>query len=139
MAVWNLNSNLDVFSMQTFLRGLIYVRWAIQALVFYCYIVKKGGWNCVYRYTLYPYILNHCNDLALNGSLIGNKHICIYRSDDSVTKHIGCIVDTFFFFFCIKFALQVAKLMQIWLLSDVCHCWNYFNYTDFFQQSHGHW
>jgi hypothetical protein len=31
MAVWDLNSNLDVFSMQTFLRGLIYVRWAIQA------------------------------------------------------------------------------------------------------------
>jgi hypothetical protein len=27
MAVWDLNSNLDVFSMQTFLRGLIYVRW----------------------------------------------------------------------------------------------------------------
>jgi hypothetical protein len=26
MAVWDLNSNLDVFSMQTFLRGLIYVR-----------------------------------------------------------------------------------------------------------------
>jgi hypothetical protein len=25
MAVWDLNSNLDVFSMQTFLRGLIYV------------------------------------------------------------------------------------------------------------------
>ena len=24
MAVWDLNSNLDVFSMQTFLRGLIY-------------------------------------------------------------------------------------------------------------------
>jgi hypothetical protein len=31
MAVWDLNSNLDVFSMQTFLRGLIYVRGAIQA------------------------------------------------------------------------------------------------------------
>jgi hypothetical protein len=27
----DLNSNLDVFSMQTFLRGLSYVRWAIQA------------------------------------------------------------------------------------------------------------
>jgi hypothetical protein len=26
MAVWDLNSNLDVFSMQTFLRGLLYVR-----------------------------------------------------------------------------------------------------------------
>jgi hypothetical protein len=26
MAVWDLNSNLDVYSMQTFLRGLIYVR-----------------------------------------------------------------------------------------------------------------
>jgi hypothetical protein len=26
MAVWDLNSNLDVFGMQTFLRGLIYVR-----------------------------------------------------------------------------------------------------------------
>jgi len=26
-----LNSNLDVFGMQTFLRGLSYVRWAIQA------------------------------------------------------------------------------------------------------------
>jgi hypothetical protein len=26
LAVWDLNSNLDVFSMQTFLRGLIYVR-----------------------------------------------------------------------------------------------------------------
>jgi hypothetical protein len=25
MAVWDLNSNLDVFGMQTFLRGLIYV------------------------------------------------------------------------------------------------------------------
>jgi hypothetical protein len=25
-AVWDLNSNLDVFGMQTFLRGLIYVR-----------------------------------------------------------------------------------------------------------------
>ena len=24
--LWDLNSNLDVFSMQTFLRGLIYVR-----------------------------------------------------------------------------------------------------------------
>ena len=24
MAVWDLNSNLDVFGMQTFLRGLIY-------------------------------------------------------------------------------------------------------------------
>ena len=23
------------------------------------------------------HILNHCNDLALNGSLIGNKHICM--------------------------------------------------------------
>ena len=31
MAVWDLNSNLDVFGMQTFLRGLIYVGWAIQA------------------------------------------------------------------------------------------------------------
>jgi len=31
MAVWDLNSNLDVFGMQTFLRGLVYVRWAIQA------------------------------------------------------------------------------------------------------------
>jgi hypothetical protein len=30
MAVWDLNSNLDVFGMQTFLRGLIYVRWAIH-------------------------------------------------------------------------------------------------------------
>jgi len=28
-----LNSNLDVFGMQTFLRGLSYVRWAIQAHV----------------------------------------------------------------------------------------------------------
>jgi hypothetical protein len=28
MAVWDLNSNLDVFGMQTFLRGLIYVTWA---------------------------------------------------------------------------------------------------------------
>jgi hypothetical protein len=26
LAVWDLNSNLDVFGMQTFLRGLIYVR-----------------------------------------------------------------------------------------------------------------
>jgi hypothetical protein len=26
MAVWDLNSKLDVFGMQTFLRGLIYVR-----------------------------------------------------------------------------------------------------------------
>jgi len=26
MAVWDLNSNLDVFGMQTFLRGLIYVK-----------------------------------------------------------------------------------------------------------------
>jgi hypothetical protein len=26
VAVWDLNGNLDVFSMQTFLRGLIYVR-----------------------------------------------------------------------------------------------------------------
>ena len=26
MAVWDLNSNLDLFGMQTFLRGLIYVR-----------------------------------------------------------------------------------------------------------------
>ena len=26
MAVWDLNSNLDVFSMQTLLRGLIYVK-----------------------------------------------------------------------------------------------------------------
>jgi hypothetical protein len=26
MAVWDLNSSLDVFGMQTFLRGLIYVR-----------------------------------------------------------------------------------------------------------------
>jgi len=31
MAVWDLNSNLDVFGMHTFLRGLIYVRWAMQA------------------------------------------------------------------------------------------------------------
>jgi hypothetical protein len=34
MAVWDLNSNLDVFSMQTFLRGLIYVnRYTHLALV----------------------------------------------------------------------------------------------------------
>jgi hypothetical protein len=26
LAVWDLNSNLDIFCMQTFLRGLIYVR-----------------------------------------------------------------------------------------------------------------
>jgi hypothetical protein len=26
MSVWDLNSNIDVFSMQTFLRGLSYVR-----------------------------------------------------------------------------------------------------------------
>jgi len=30
-SIWDLNSNLDVFGMQTFLRGLNYVRWAIQA------------------------------------------------------------------------------------------------------------
>jgi hypothetical protein len=38
---------------------------------FYCYIVL-----CVYI-THCIHIFNHCNDLALNGSLIGNKHICI--------------------------------------------------------------
>ena len=39
---------------------------------------------CMYVYVyMYVYIihcihiLNHCNDLALNGSLIVNKHICI--------------------------------------------------------------
>ena len=41
MAVWDLNSNLDVFSMQTFLRGLIYVRWAIQAHLSLWFL----GWN----------------------------------------------------------------------------------------------
>jgi hypothetical protein len=73
----------------------------------------------VYRYTLYPYILNHCNDLALNGSLIGNKHICIYRSDDSVTKHIGCIVDTFFFLhkICIAGGKANADLAAVRCLS----------------------
>ena len=51
MAVWDLNSNLDVFSMQTFLRGLIYVRWAIQAhlsLYFFLKWNKKiGGWGAI--------------------------------------------------------------------------------------------
>jgi hypothetical protein len=32
MAEWELNGNLDVFGMQTSLRGLIYVRYAMFAL-----------------------------------------------------------------------------------------------------------
>ena len=47
------------------------IQYNCYILLFYCYIV----W-CVYI-THCTHISNHCNDLALNGSLIGNKHICI--------------------------------------------------------------
>ena len=43
----------------------------LYILLFYCYIVL-----CVYI-THCTHLFNHCNDLALNGSLIGNKHTCI--------------------------------------------------------------
>ena len=35
------------------------------------FIIKTIGFLFLVKY------FNHCNDLALNGSLIGNKHICI--------------------------------------------------------------
>jgi hypothetical protein len=52
------------------------IQYYCYILLFYCYIV----W-CVYI-TQCIHIFNHCNDLALNGSLIGNKHIA--TSADSV-------------------------------------------------------
>jgi hypothetical protein len=42
MAVWDLNSNLDVFGMQTFLRGLIYVRGAITNSICINKLVEKN-------------------------------------------------------------------------------------------------
>ena len=48
------------------------IQYYCYILLFYCYIVL-----CVYITHCTHYIFNHCNDLALNGSLIGNKHICI--------------------------------------------------------------
>jgi hypothetical protein len=47
------------------------IQYYCYILLFYCYIVL-----CIYI-THCTYIFNHCNELALNGSLIGNKHICI--------------------------------------------------------------
>jgi hypothetical protein len=47
------------------------IQYYCYILLIYCYIVL-----CVYI-THCTHIFNHCNDLALNGSLIGNKHICI--------------------------------------------------------------
>ena len=47
------------------------IQYYCYILLFYCYIVL-----CVYI-THCTHIFNHCNDLALNGSLIGNKYICI--------------------------------------------------------------
>ena len=47
------------------------IQYYCYILLFYCYSVL-----CVYI-THCTHIFNHCNDLALNGSLIGNKHICI--------------------------------------------------------------
>ena len=46
-------------------------------------------WIVCIHYTLYLYIFNHCNDLALNGSLIGNKHICICISMYPTRRNFG--------------------------------------------------
>ena len=62
------------YAYQTFVVCPMLYRYHLIVLLyslFYCYIVL-----CVYI-THCIHILNHCNDLALNGSLIGNKHICI--------------------------------------------------------------
>jgi hypothetical protein len=45
-------------------------------LLLYSVILLLHCIVCVYI-THCTHIFNHCNDLALNGSLIGNKHICI--------------------------------------------------------------
>ena len=50
---------------------LILLLYFVIFFISYCYIVL-----CVYI-THCTHIFNHYNDLALNGSLIGNKHICI--------------------------------------------------------------
>jgi hypothetical protein len=46
-------------------------------LLLYSVILLLHCIVCIH-YTLYLYIFNHCNDLALTGSLIGNKHICLF-------------------------------------------------------------
>ena len=48
-------------------------------LLLYSVILLLHYIVCIhYMYiTHFTHIFNHCNDLALNGSLIGNKHICI--------------------------------------------------------------
>ena len=54
MAVWDLNSNLDVFGMQTFLRGLIYDTGSPEPLVFI--LLQNFNWHIMvlicYRYFL---------------------------------------------------------------------------------------
>jgi hypothetical protein len=45
-------------------------------LLLYSVILLLHCIVCVYI-THCTHIFNHCNELALNGSLIGNKHICI--------------------------------------------------------------
>ena len=52
MAVWDLNSNLDVFGMQTFLRGLIYCEvsdtGSSEPLVVACTSMNRIGGVMVY-------------------------------------------------------------------------------------------
>jgi hypothetical protein len=48
MAVWDLNSNLDVFSMQTFLRGLIYVRWGFRLIWASSFLFWMEIYHCNY-------------------------------------------------------------------------------------------
>ena len=68
---WVFLSDTCYVSYMYVIRVQCIIRYYCYILLFYCYIV----W-CVYI-THCTHISNHCNDLALNGSLIGNKHICI--------------------------------------------------------------
>ena len=101
------------------------IQYYCYILLFYCYIVL-----CVYI-THCTHIFNHCNDLALNGSLIGNKHICIYISIFNIKqKQIS-----WFFYFRppvlqhvysinkIKVIKFIDKTPKLWWGTDVFVCY----------------
>jgi hypothetical protein len=83
---------------------VLFIEYAYQTLVVYPMLYRYHPILLLYfvilllycivciHYTLYPYHINHCNDLALNGSLIGNKHICICIGNhmDTVNSFVLC-------------------------------------------------
>jgi hypothetical protein len=68
---------------------VLFIEYAYQTLVVYPMLYRYHPISLLYSVILLlhcivcvyithcTHIFNHCNDLALNGSLIGNKHICI--------------------------------------------------------------